>query len=248
MSQTLQRAIGGISRNRLINPDSYIDQRNSGALVTASGYTVDRIIVGATVAGILSSPQDLTTSLGANQPTISSHKISVVTQHATLAAGDAFGRYQVIEANRMRDSFWGTANANPFAYTIALVVPVAGVYSIAFRNTATNRSYVTTITVANANTLEFHSIVVPGDTTGTWSTTYNAGHTIIDLDLGAGTTYSTSTLNTWQAGNFTKATGSLSFVANTAGTSMYIAWMQFEPDFGTLPEIVPYEKALKACQ
>jgi hypothetical protein len=237
-------------RNRLLNPDSYIDQRNSGALVTAAGYTVDRYVVGQIgTAGILSSQQDVSTFLGNNQPTFSSHKINVVTQHASLAAGDQYARFQPIEISKMRDSFWGTANAQPFVYTIGIYVPVAGVYSVSFRNYAATRSYVSTITIANANTLEFHSIVVPGDTGGTWATTpASAGFMYITLDLGAGSTYTTSTLNTWQTGNFTKATGSQSFCANTAATSMHVAWEQFEINYATAPEIVPLELALLQCQ
>jgi len=248
-SQAFNNAIGVYGRNRLMNPDSYIDQRNNGAATSTTGYTVDRYYVNQTTSGVgvLTAQQDTTTILGANQPTISSHKITVTTQQTTFSAGDDFNRHQTIEAANMRDSFWGTSNAIPFVYTVAVYVPVAGVYSISFRNSGNTRSYVTTITVVNANTLEFHSVVVPGDTGGTWATGNN-GFVNVCFDLGAGTTFTTSTINTWQNGNFVKATGSLSFCTNTAGTTMHIAWEQFEPNYATDPEIVDYKEQLSRCQ
>ena len=249
MSQALQNSLGRISRNRIINPDSAIDQRNNGAVLNlntgTANYAADRSQISVSVSGKLSSQQH-SVVLGASQPTNTSQKILVTSQY-TPAVGEVFYRRQMLEGLRMRDLLWGSSFARPMIYTVCGSWPVAGVYSVSFRNDPVNRSYVSTFTVNQANVLETHSVVIPGDITGTWATN-NTGHTTIDLSLGVSSTHTTSLLNQWQAGNFLKAAGSIDLVSQVNGSAMYIAWEQYERDMRTDFEVVPYEEQLRQCQ
>lgn len=91
---------------------------------------------------------------------------------------------------------------------------VAGTYSFAIRNGTTNRSYVTTFTVNASGVWQYISITVQMDQAGTWALD-NSLAMYMSIGAVAGSTYSTSTLNTWQSGNFIAATGATNWYAST---------------------------------
>jgi hypothetical protein len=54
---------------------------------------------------------------------------------------------------------------------------------------------------------------ISGDTTGTWAVAANAYSCNLSFNLGSGSTYTTTTPNAWQAGNFLAAAGVVNPVA-----------------------------------
>jgi hypothetical protein len=80
--------------------------------------------------------------------------------------------------------------------------PKSGIHCISFRNDGKDRSIVKEITIAAADTLEFHPVVIPfNETGGTWDYENGAGLRI-SFALAAGTNYHTVDDGTWKTGNY----------------------------------------------
>jgi hypothetical protein len=114
------------------------------------------------------------------------------------------------------------------------------------QNSASNRSYPFTFTINAANTWEFETITIPGDTTGTWLTTNGKG---IRLSFGLGVgSDRTGTAGAWAGTNYASATGATS-VVGTAGATFYVTGVQFETGSGAASfERLDYGRQLIQCQ
>jgi hypothetical protein len=84
---------------------------------------------------------------------------------------------------------------------------------------------VATYSLAAANTWQFVTITIPGDTGGTWLKTNGQG-IALTFDLGSGSTLNT-TAGSWQAGAFTRTSGCVNWTVN-AGATFYITGVQLE--------------------
>lgn len=230
-------------RNRIINGDMRIDQRNNGAAVAptaGSSYTLDRYFLNATVASKLTFQQVADAPAGFKFST----KITVAAQYAPAAA-DQFQYAQGIEGQNIVDFQLGTAGAATITLSNQIKGSVAGTYAVAIRNGAANRSYVGTIAVTTAWAPV--KITLVGDITGTWLTDNGAG-IYLSFDLGSGANFTTAA-NTWQAGNFTRTAGSVTFVNQAAGSSLNITGVQCELGPVATPfEQRPISYELAACQ
>jgi hypothetical protein len=212
-------------KNRIINGAMVIDQRNAGAAVTPStdSYSLDRWYYEASNAskftfqqnaGSVTPPAGFTKYLGAT-----------VASTQSIASGSYFMLEQRIEGNNIADLGWGTANAKTVTLSFWVQSSLTGTFGGSVQNSAFNRSYPFTYTISAANTWEYKSVTIAGDTSGTWVTT-NALGMVIEFGLGVGSTYST-TAGAWAAGNYNSATGATS-VVSTAGATFYITGVQLE--------------------
>lgn len=229
--------------NRIINGDMRIDQRNAGAAVTPTGasqYTIDRFIGVNTQSAKLTYQQVVDAPIGF----VNSFKI-LVASAATPTAGDQFRFGQSIEGFNTADFGWGTANAQAATISFRAKASIAGIYSVALWNGANGRSYVTTVSLTTA--WATYSFTVPGDTTGTWGTGNGAGIELI-FDLGGGSNWVAPSNNAWQAGNYFKASGSVSLVSNAAAT-LNVTGVQLEAGTVATPfERRDYGRELMMCQ
>jgi hypothetical protein len=213
-------------RNRIINGDCRIDQRNAGASVTpATGtynnYCVDRFPFSTDGGGRVTAQQSSITPAGFPF----SLGLTVQTADAAIAAGDQYWLEHRIEGNNFADLAFGSASAQTFTLSFWVRSSVTGTYSVAFRNSAGNRSYVAAYTVNAANTWEQKTITVAGDTTGTWVATNGIGIGIL-FDLGSGSTFN-GTAGSWQTANLYRTSGSVNWISN-AGATFYITGVQLE--------------------
>lgn len=232
--------------NRIINGEMDIDQRNNGAAVTITStvsntYTLDRWAG----FGLQASKFSIQQSTVAPAGFVNSLLVTSLTAYAVLA-GDIFGVSQAIEGLNVSDLAWGTANAQPITISFWVRSSLTGTFSGNLLNSAGNRSYVFSYTISVANTYEYKTITIPGDTTGTWLTTNGIGIRL-GFNLGSGTTFST-TAGSWAAGSFTAATGSVS-VVGTSGATLYITGVQLEKGSTATPfEFRNYGQELALCQ
>lgn len=136
---------------------------------------------------------------------------------AVLAAGDCYGWSQFIEGYRTSRLAWGGGGVNAQPITIGFYCAHhrPGLYSVAVRNGANNRSYVATYTQNVADAAEYKTITVPGDSLGTWATTTAIGLTLT-FTIASGATYTAAAPNVWTNGNFFAAPGQVNAVASTA--------------------------------
>jgi hypothetical protein len=233
-------------RNRLINGDMSIDQRNGGASVTptATAYTLDRWQVGISQASKFSVEQ---TIAGVAAPTGFTDYLGVTSTSAySVLTSDFFILEQNIEGFNASDFGWGTAGARTVTLSFWVRSSLTGTFGGAFVNSAQNRSYPFTYTISTANTWEQKTITVAGDTSGTWLTNNDVGIRV-RFGLGVGSTIS-GTAGAWAGSNFLSATGAVS-VVGTNGATLYITGVQLEAGTVATPfERLPYGTELMLCQ
>jgi hypothetical protein len=228
-------------RNRIINGNMAIDQRNAGAAVT-SGYPVDRFSASFAGTGVVScarstvAPGGFTNSLSA----------TVTTPDSSIAAGDIYRFFQNVEGLNMADLQFGSASASAITISFWVRSSVTGTYSVGIQNNGSNRSYATTYTVNVANTWEYKTLTIPGDTTGTWLTDNSVGIRLL-WDLGSGSTWD-QTANTWAATNTWKTSSQTNWIS-TNGATWYITGVQLEAGTNASPfERRDYGRELMMCQ
>jgi hypothetical protein len=228
-------------KNRIINGAMVIDQRNNGAAVTtSSAFPVDRFTqafgnASCSFQQVSDAPSGFINSL----------KLTVTTGSAP-SAGTNNAILQKIEGLNTYDFGLGTASATTFTLSFWVKGSVAGTYAVAFTNSAFNRSYVATYTINAANTWEYKTVTVAGDTTGTWLTTNGAGLTVL-WDFGSGTNLNT-TAGAWQAGNFYR-TSACTTIASTTNATLQVTGVQLEKgSTATSFDYRPYGTELALCQ
>ena len=229
-------------RNRIINGDMRIDQRNAGAGVSSSGsFPVDRFKVFRGAAGTFTAQQSTVAPAG-----FRSSLLYTVGNGAAPGASDFGLIQQPIEGFNVADLGFGTVSAQSVTLSFWVRSSVTGTFGFSLRNSTPNRSYVGSYTINAANTWEYKTVTVAGDTTGTWETNQNTG-IILDFDLGVGSSLST-TAGSWQAGNFIGLTGGAKLNA-TAGATFYITGVQLEAGSVATPfERRDYGRELMMCQ
>ena len=233
-------------KNRIINGDMRIDQRNAGASVTPSGnsYNLDRWQAITPTVGSKFSVQQQTSVV----PTGFNYALKVTSLSAyTVGSTDRFAINQNIEGFNWADLSWGTANAKTVTLSFWVYSSLTGSFGGSLINESQNRSYPFSYTISAANTWEQKTITVTGDTTGTWTGATNGVGVQLYFSLGAGSTYS-GTANTWAAADYRQPTGSTSIVG-TNGATWYITGVQLEIGSTATPfERRLYNQELANCQ
>jgi hypothetical protein len=233
------------TRNRIINGDMRIDQRNAGGSVTptATAYTLDRFRVILGAASKLSVQRDTTAPAGFSY----SAKITVASSY-TPAASEQFFFGTTFEADNVGDLEFGTAGAVATTLSFWVRSSATGTYSVSWTNDANNRSYIATYTINVADTWEYKTIVIPGDTTGTWVNAGNGRHSFLQWSLGSGSDFH-GTAGSWQASNVRETSGSVDFVSQSNGATFYITGVQLEAGTVATPfERRSYGQELALCQ
>jgi hypothetical protein len=238
----------GLGRNRIINGDMSIDQRNAGALSAgiatgADNYTIDRWFGYGTAASGVFKVQRLTTT----PPTgflYYSH-LTVTTQDASPVAGALYLFGQPVEGNNVRDFSMGTANAATMTLSFWVRSSQTGTFGGSISN-GSNRSYVFSYTISSANTWVKKTVTLVGDTAGTWNTTQGTGLYIV-WDLGCGTTYQ-GAANSWTGSFLASTSGNTKVITSTSNT---IDFTGVQIELGSTAssfEYVPMPNLLLQCQ
>jgi hypothetical protein len=232
-------------RNRIINGDMRIDQRNAGASVTLTSggvYPVDRWRCdeftdgGATGEQVQDAPAGFVDSL----------KITTTTADGTLSAAQNMLINQFIEGFNTSDFGFGTANAKTITLSFWVKSSLTGTFAGGCDNNDNNRSYVFNYTISSANTWEYKTVTIAGDTSGTWLTTNSRGISV-RFALGAGTDYD-GTVGAWQSGLKFSSSGATS-VIGTLNATWYITGVQLEVGSVATPfERRDYGRELALCQ
>jgi len=212
-------------KNRLINGEMDIDQRNAGASVSISGlvnqYTLDRWNIRNDAEAVVSVQQSSTAPTGFNNSLI----YTVTTADTSLGATQRYLIQQRVEGFNCADFGWGTANAQTVTLSFWVRSSLTGTFGGALGNSGGTRSYPFTYSISAANTWEYKTITIAGDTTGTWLTTSGIG-IVVTWSMGSGSSNS-GTAGAWAGAELTSATGATS-VVGTNGATFYITGVQFE--------------------
>jgi hypothetical protein len=236
------------SRNKVINGAMVIDQRNAGASYTQvnSAYNLDRWAGNSFDGGAAASKFSVQQSSTA--PTGFSTSLLVTSLAATAdSASNIFNIEQKIEGFNSADLMFGTANAKTITVSFWVRSSITGTFGGAIKNSARNRAYPFTYTISSADTFEYKTLTIAGDTSGTWVGSTNGSGLWLSFGLGVGSTYS-GTANAWGAGDLFSATGATSVVA-TSGATFYLTGVQLEAgDTATPFEHRSYGQELALCQ
>lgn len=236
-------------RNKVINGDMVIDQRNNGASVAnANGYVVDRFFNGyfGGTTGRFSAQRSTTAPAGFTNSLL----LTTTTAQASLAANDGLGIIQHIEGFNVSDLAFGTANAQAVTVSFWIRSSQTGTLGVMLTNGAANRTYGALITINSANTFEYKTVTIPGDTTGTWSTNNTTG---ISLFIGLGGGASRTVSAGWSAGlggsNPGAVSGQTINLVAVNGATLYLTGVQLEAG----PTATPFERRpigveLQMCQ
>lgn len=231
-------------RNRIINGDMRIDQRNAGASVsigTGAPFVVDRWNCYCDMLNMTGQRTQATVPVGFN------YALGVtVGTGASPTSGQISRIAQSIEGFNIGDLHWGTASAQAITLSFWVRTSVTGTHSGAVTNSASSRTYPFSLTVSSANTWEYKTVTIPGDTSGTWLTDNGIGITV-RFNLGTGTTY-LGTANTWAGSNYFGTTGSVQ-LSSTTGATFYITGVQLEAGSTATPfERRLYGQELALCR
>ena len=235
-------------RNRIINGDMRIAQRGTsftGLTNGSSSYTLDQWSFSE--IGVLSGVCTITQETNAPNGFVSSLKFETTTAaNNPLDAGEGVRVEHRIEGTNCADLGFGTANAKTVTVSFWVRSSLTGTFGGALQNTGSQRSYPFTYAISAADTWEYKTITIPGDTTGTWATDTSIGIRL-RFSLGAGSTYS-GTAGEWAGSNYQSATGAVS-VINTLNATWYITGVQLEVgSVATAFERRPYGTELALCQ
>jgi hypothetical protein len=233
-------------RNRIINGDMRIDQRNAGASVTPSTntYTLDRWFATLSQASKFSVQQN---AGAVTPPSGFTNYLGVTSTSAySVGASETFNIRQAIEGFNSGDFQWGTANAQTITISFWVRSSLTGTFGGSLFNSGASRAYAFSYAIASANTWERKTITVAGDTSGTWLANNDTG-VWLNFCLGGGSS-ALGTAGVWGSTFLAGATGSTS-VVGTNGATFYITGVQLEAGSVATPfERRPYGTELALCQ
>jgi hypothetical protein len=238
-------------RNRIINGNMVIDQRTAGASVTvntgANVFSVDRWAGAGT--GSLGTDGAFTMQQDSSAPTgfSNSIKVTVTTIDAVMTGSQSYQVTQSIEGFNTSDLSFGTASAKAITLSFWARSSLTGTFGGALSNSAFNRSYPFTYTISVADTWEYKTVTIAGDTSGTWIGSTNGIGLRVYFGLGAGSDRA-GTAGAWAGAGHTSATGAVS-VIGTLNATFYITGVQLEAGSVATPfERRPFGDELALCQ
>ena len=254
----IQTAIDSISnsqgspfgfKNRIINGAMVIDQRNVGASITPTNgqFSVDRWKMNLSQASKYTAQQN---AGSVTPPAGFVNYLGITSSSAySVLAADSFYLYQAIEGYNIADLGFGTTNAQTVTVSFWVRSSLTGSFggSLAGYNGTTFRSYPFPYTINSANTWEYKTITIPGDTTTFAYDKTNSFGLFVTFSLGVGTT-SSGTANAWTGSLMLQPTGSTSVVA-TNGATWYVTGVQLEKGTqATAFDYRDYGNELRMCQ
>jgi hypothetical protein len=190
-----------------------VTNTGTGNNVLATSPTLVTPILGTPTSGV--APAGFTNSA----------LITVTTADASIGSTQVYVGAQAIEGFNVADFAWGTASASVVTLSFWVRSSLTGTFSGSVKNSDGTRSYPFTYSIASADTLEYKTVTIPGDTTGTWLTNNGIGIGLT-FNLGSGSSR-LGTASTWAAANYDGATGSVALIS-TLNATWYVTGVQLE--------------------
>jgi hypothetical protein len=239
-----QVAAAGVSeafKNRIINGAMVIDQRATS--ISATGYSVDRWRIYNAASSKMTAAQSSTAPTGFSKSLL----LTSTSAYTIPANYDGWMAQQYIEGFNTADLGWGTANAKTVTLSFWVYSSLTGTFGGSIANSAGNRSYPFSYTISSANTWEYETITIAGDTSGTWIGATNGIGLKVNLSVGMGSDYAT-TAGAWATGEYYSVPSAVSIIG-TNGATWYITGVQLEVgSSATGFEYVNYQTSLANCQ
>jgi hypothetical protein len=198
--------------NMVVNGAMTVSQRGTSFTSPSNIYTLDRWFSTDNTGASVTVSQDSDAPNGFTN----SAKITVNTPDTSLATNSACLLRQNIEGVNFSQCSFGSGSAKDITISFWVKSSITGQYSVAINNSSYDRSYVTGYTVSSANTWEYKSVKIAGDTSGTWLTSFSIGaaiHFPVAVEAGKVTSG-----DAWTSGFNYGVTGQVNFVGTSGAT------------------------------
>ena len=246
-------AISG-SKNKIINGDFNFHQRG-GTITASSGsaYTLDRwrSYVSGDSPGAFTVQQSTssypTTNISGVKDNFKASALITVTSAGSAAANNNVKFQQRMEGNNVYDLAFGTSAAKNVTVSFYVKCSLTGTFGASLVNGAHNRSNIQTYTINSANTWEYKTFTVAGDTSGTWATNNSTGLQLM-FDIGSGSNNLNDTTNQWLSDEYHGTTSSVK-LTHTNSATIQFAGVQLEAGTqATAFEHRPIGEELELCR
>jgi len=237
-------------KNKLINGDMRIDQRNAGASVsvplgTSQAFVTDRWFI----QNLGTNSTTLTCSQSTDAPV--GYKYSLLVTNGTGVAttsSDSRLVAQYIEGLNIIDLAFGTASAKGITLSFQVKSSLTGTFSGCVLSNSGDQVYGFTFAISSANTWTTASVSIPGSVTGTWPTG-NEASMRLQLNLGSGNPSLQPTANVWASSGGSRGVQGTVNLSETTGATFRITAVQIE--VGTVAtsfDFRSYGTELQLCQ
>jgi hypothetical protein len=236
----------------LINGDMSVAQRGTSFTGQTSGaYYLDRFKTDMSSLGTWTITQS--TDVPTGQGFAKSMKFDCTTADASPSANDFLFLNQPIEGFNTASFKFGSSNAESLTLSFWVKSNKTGTYVVRFYDIDNQRSISQSYTISSANTWEKKVIAISGDTVS--SPNYDNGYAFaINWGLGAGSSYTSGTLNTsWNSNNNANAFVGQVNLADSTSNEWYVTGVQLEVgefDSTSIPSFPfeSYANNLSKCQ
>ena len=243
---------GGSFRSLILNGDMQIAQRSTSVAGITGGsnyYTCDRFKTSITNGGTWTQTQS--TDVPSGYGFANSLKLQCTTADTSLTSTDQIAIDTRLEGQNLQHLKYGTSSAEKLTLSFWVKSNKTGTQTFELQNVSgTFRSISSTYTIDAADTWEKKTITCDGDTVGTLDND-NTLAIVVKWWLGAGSSFTSGTLNTSWAAVATADRVSSSNVNLADSTSNYIniTGIQLEVGSGASDfEFLPYDVQLARCQ
>ena len=236
--------VTGGRRNLIINGAMQVAQRGTSFAGATTAYHTDRWIDVMNLGSwTISQSSDAPDGFGY------SHKWDCTTANGTLAAGSELILATRLEGQDCQQLKYGSANAESLTLSFWVKSSKTGTYTVEFDQYG-DRQISRTYTIDSADTWEYKTVTVPGDTGGSIDNDNSAEFQLL-FWLGAGSNLTSGTLNTsaWATTtNANRVSPSNVNLADNTANDWYITGVQLEVGSVATPfEHRSYGEELLAC-
>jgi hypothetical protein len=237
------------SKNILINGDMSIAQRGTSASGKSTGgyFTCDRWNFSLSSLGTWTLSQD--TDVPTGQGFATSFKLDCTTADASPSSTDRLQISQTIEGQNLQYLKYGSSNAETLTASFWVKSNKTGTYTLEMRDLDNLKDVSQTYTIDIANTWEKKTVSFPANTSDTFDND-NGGSLSFEFWLGAGSAYTSGTLNTtWSSRvNANRVSPSQVNLADSTSNDWFVTGVQLEA--GTTAsdfEFLPYDMNYSRC-
>ena len=223
MGEVLTNSQIGGRRNLIINGAQTIAQRGTGAVTTNVSYPVDRWQITNSSGASISVQQNSDVPSGEGFAFCTKYTVTTADSGVT-GTEDALFR-QHIEGQDITQLAWGTSSAKTVTLSFYVKSSLTGTFGGALKNSDNSRAYPFTYTISSANTWEYKTITIVGETSGTWLSTNGIGVRVV-FSMGSGSDR-LGTAGAWNSNNNDGATGQVQ-VVETLNATWQITGVQVE--------------------
>jgi len=246
MGEVLTNSQIGGRRNIIINGSQIVAQRGSDINDIANGgFCTDRFKISKANMDNLVLNVDQST----DAPTgfSNSLKLSVGTVESALASDEYLQFGQRIEAQNLQHLNYGTSSAETLTLSFHVKSSITGTYAVSLFQSDGTKYYSATYTISSANTWEFKTLKINGNTADVINNDTGEGLRV-NWTLSAGSDYTSGSNDAWGAITNWSVGHNVSWIT-TSGATFYLTGVQLEVGEQATPfEHRSFGEELALCQ